>query len=1699
MESARQTKNLVLKEADEISVINFNSQDEKTVNSESLKAIFDKLQTIKKQGSLNFFKKQVDVLEEDVLKLMLRFLELIPPKEFFKFLDENKLAIQVFFGISFNPFNRNKPLASLCMQVSIKMMAFLFEVYIDACQMRRDFSQHSTSNSSRLSSIKQLFDNSSCFLSLLFVSDLKHVSYKIKTEKLKVFQNLISRLGSSSSTGASGSGQATDPYVLFKNQISSSLQDDDESKLISVSNAWFDVIGEILDKSAKNSVNVNKTDVFGLEIETTIKYRNKVFQLLDHYFEMLLAMKEQEVGLMGLMEKNIARYISKVVDTSDTHGYSVDLDLFKLIFDLINKLFQRRKKMFGTAMNDDELDYYMSGGSSDHEEGLPFMSTLSRENDEEQVSFKYLQKMTGKLYLLLIDLLMMGPDSSSVTKYNIFSLFMNEEECVSYLEIFEPMYSQKLIKTVLMKLKTLVAKAVMDGELKKRLMHLFRLTKCTEKECSCFIDHMIKNIFFKLSIKCPIQIVKDLIDSFYEVLRNLLQIPEAIDQVSTCYLNMFSMLFTSLLRQNLDTIDKMTIQLMTTINEDHDGHGIGNILVADLRQTISHNVRRFNVFVDVIGIEGRQVKLSKEMCESILLILSDTHRVKEYLGNQQYKIDLGFDEYNYVTTQDVIEAVQQRWQVRLLAFRTQLMDLSAKMLKILFTRDKSIDIFKGFLAFFKKLNSQRGASTHSFYVGFLTYVFTKEFNLVNYSCENFVNFLIIFDIQLRGLGYYDRDCRIQLPIKVQKEFIENCLNYLKIKFEHQNPKLTIIQLVICYRFQDMFTRDPAIFKCLIPLMFDISASLLSTIDQIDLSAPCFTEGLKLLLEESYTNNKSSILIVQLKILTSVLTITAPFAAYSIILKPHILVSGRYVVAGGFSFLTFGDIKNYILSEDFIKNLISVIDKIGYGTGPQVELSKFLTIAACYKPEIIQSIFPQLLTFCLDNSVCSSEVFKIRMRLFMSFLTLDKNITSNILLSRFIDKSQDILFSLAVCEVKRSRTLRGPDVFQLHQQPKAEQGGGGSSRQVSQEAASSLNSSPTNSQTNSCSKKQWILALLMKMVFLSTVTELPIQKLREMISLIKQTRDEYLLENCLILESYLAAIKGLHKAGLKELRETSYFNESNVMSRKEMHLMMQMIDKFCRNESIEGEARLLQNNFDRSLFEFFSADIKALSPIQIFERLLSNIKSGQFKWTYLYDAKNIVLYSLAETDKQELCLIKRHISGKNSWFMKEDLNSMFIEKDKLEIIDPKVVRRMPYSPPAESNSLIKLLQHYRKEPDSFDYFASKPIDENVLAIIENQRVPERVSNFKNFPLYLKEYWDAPAVEPRLKKAYSSNDIAELLPREPLLKAQSSSTTQIQLPGNKNGDTSSQSNQDSQKQNSTSFTEKRQNKLSNKNNPNFEGKNKLLVDNLTDPCLRFIIEMEMFTLKGQGSDLISDFYLINPEGGEKAKMFMDSLSFIDKSPIVNSFKVGIVLAGANQEKECEILDNEFPSSGLFNTFVNNLGERISESVFSNSLGNDKILYHVGPLIPRKNKCSVEVKRIVGNVPSLIIWSQNSLNRNYESIKSKFNRDIIIIEELPNQLLRIRSLRKVEGGTLDSVFLPDSLLTLKSLLLLLPSYIYSSQMEINPLIFSALKQEYRSISPFLEARKKQLKKLIETNKEDTKQMTIDTLLELIFSNHR
>ena len=100
--------------------------------------------------------------------------------------------------------------------------------------------------------------------------------------------------------------------------------------------------------------------------------------------------------------------------------------------------------------------------------------------------------------------------------------------------------------------------------------------------------------------------------------------------------------------------------------------------------------------------------------------------------------------------------------------------------------------------------------------------------------------------------------------------------------------------------------------------------------------------------------------------------------------------------------------------------------------------------------------------------------------------------------------------------------------------------------------------------------------------------------------------------------------------------------------------------------------------------------------KLIENLMQKLKPTDLKWIYLFDSKNVILYSLAESDPDELCMIKRHITGKSCWFLEESFDEIFAKKQLLEIIDPEKARQFPIQPVSQNSVLVNLLEAYRSD-------------------------------------------------------------------------------------------------------------------------------------------------------------------------------------------------------------------------------------------------------------------------------------------------------------------------------------------------------------------------------------------------------------------
>jgi hypothetical protein len=1681
----------------------------KKVLEPELTTLFQKLYSIKKASAINFFKKKVDPTEEEVINLLSNFLDKTSPSDFCQFIIINQSELEIFYALSFNPLNKSKKLTEICTRLSIKLISMIGQSYIALNRLNEStFSSwpiisgpttpgvtpgHSieVKNFPLMGSHMQLeqgtdgpaakprgklatiFSRACCFLSLIFVTSPKQMNFKIKSEKLKIFKSLESRLNDTDPQQKNQTKVPSEPYATLKEQLKFDTEISSFTSVPLAAQAVFDSVGQILDRSSAGNKLDIKTETFSLELMTVIKHKNKLFDLLDYYFDMLLGFEDHQVGYMSLMEKNIAIYIDNVLDGIDTQGH-FDLDLFKQIFGLINKLFQRRKKLFGVQESQEDLDNYISGHSSSDEnrQVFPLLDNVNREVEDEKLSFRSLQKTTGKLYLQMIEKLI-DPAYKSLPDYNIFTIFNNDGQYVSYLEIFEAASSHKLIKNMFELLNKAIKRVDADESIKVKLLHLLKVHQCIDKVCSCFVNDFL-TILFKLAMKCPQTVIASLMDMYLDLLKGIIHHTDFGEKVLECFLKSSTKMFMSLLCQNLQTVEKMTVQLKSirdpdsptisphlanttslnnkittsafsidSLNQPRTSSNspgqakkgqkdIGkHMSIQDLRMSVG--TRRFNLFFDFISLNSVSTKLTKELTESVLLLLSDVASVRKYLGGEDIKVDLELDEFGYVTTQDVVGLVRDRWQVKLLSFRTLLLSNGSLALKEVYNHLTMNKIFAGYWEFFSDLNTKRGNLLHKFYIGYITYIFCSPFNLSNYKSEPFQKFVYILDIYLKGLGYYDRDTRLNLPTLVQKSYMETLLTHLKLKFDYSDLKLTLVQMIICFRLEQMFARDPPILKSLIPLVFDIARELLVNFDKINWLSKEVSEAFIVIQEDigAGENPINIALCILIRLFLSVLTTAHPYSKFPVIVKPQVIASGRFMAAGRFDFATFGDLVEQLLETNKLLSLIELIDKNALSAFPQVELAKYLTFVAFHRPSVLASLLESLLTKCL-NPTCLDEVFKVRMKLVLSLLTLDNNeIVTARVLDLFLDKFEPLLVS----------------------------------------ANSSL----------SAPKKQWFLTLLAKWVYLVTQSEISIVRISNIITTLRYSQDDYLNENTIILKSYLAGFKGLYNPGKKMLRTPSIFDESNILARSKMDLLFSLIDKFFKGQAIEEETRLLQHHFDLNLFEFFSEDKRAFNFEKLLDMLLAKVKPTEAKWLYILDSKNIILYSLAETAPHEICMIKRHIAGKICWYLEEDPDSLYIKKSSLDVITPDQASEFTFKEDQDQNLLVKLLQMYRQEPDVFDYFSCKSLDDDILALNSNKVVPTRVADFDSLPDHLKVYWgrgsndDELQVAPvaALRSQGASFNHPELSDEhDSANESNRRSTTISQRTGGQDGRTAE-----------ISLRPSRRDAL---------GANL----SLKDARIRFMLQMGMYSQPNQDKSQETEYYIIVPDG-ERKERFKNSLTFLDKTRIINLFVVGILFIGPDQHNEEDILKNAFPQDSLFATFVSHLGDKQSESVYVKNLGCDRIEYKVGPLIPRSPGSTFEVKRVVGNVPTLIVWTQNLTNMSLDNIKSKFNKDIIIIEELPNSLLRIRSQKRLEKAYLEAVFKPDGLMSLECLLNIIHSYIFSSQMEINPIIFSSLEKEYKTISPYLEARKKKLRELTEVYADNSRKLNFDTLADILFGH--
>ena len=1606
--------------------------------------VLNKLQGIKKSSNFNIFKKKVDPKEEDIIERLSTLVEEAEELEVCKFILSSQTDIEILFGLSFDPSNKNKKLSEQCIDLCMKIISRVAEIVIDRDHGRRVFKmmprvgyEDAYSEESRAKLIR-IFDTVCCFVSVIIENDQKGIRFKLKKEKLKSFKSIESRLAEKDSEQKGKDVVYRDMYQILKSQIRASVHTKDEEKMLSITLAWFEIFGLVLKKQKFNSIEI-KHENFHLETATRLYTKERFFDLLDYFLDILLEIEEHQISLISLMEKNIASYIDIVLAACDRS--TLDKGLFEYIFRLINKMFQKRKKLLGSNSEGDDYDNYMSGMSNSEEKTPLNITTLSKELEDEKSSFEYLQKMTGKLYLQMIDKLM-----EEKSEYKIFSLFLYNEEYVSYLEVFDPKYSQKLIKKTLMQFIGYLEKAASDIITRDKLIVLLKIGKCDNHTCRCFISEL-DNIYFKLAQRSPLSSIKAIMQMHMELVKGLLAHDSIALNICDCYVRSFSKTFTSLLNQNYQTVDKITVQLMTICEIENQGEKSG-LEIVDMRNTYTFNPRKFNLFCDRITINNKQVRMTREICESLLILLANLEGVLEFLSSQKYTIDLDLDEEAKFEPEEVINLLNDRWQVRLLSFRSVYIEISSEILKTLYEKESARDMFIKIWRFFtEKLFKLRGKSLHSFYLGFITNLFIKNFDLIHYELiPCFYHFMLMIDIYMKGLGYYDRDDRLPIPTKITKEWFGVVYEHLKVKTDPSNSKQLVVQLLLCSRLCEMLTRDPPILKVLIPLIFNVTKITFENFGMVNFKCKEIIEGVQMILDDYNIQSIDAVLVIIMRLKLTLFQLTSSYPSMPVVLFPFIIQGGLKIKDEGFNYRYFGDLTNWLSFPKTIITLIKHIDFFSIDNEPQKKLSKYLNYVVYSKPDLLSDIFVQLLDKCLDIK-CHNEVFKLRMKMFVSFLTIeDSSIIDRKTLIKFIEKFESLLLMI-VKEISSSNI-----------------------------------------------KKQWFFIVLIKWLYLSTGTELPVQQIKDMVGNLKQTGDIYINENVIIFESYLSSIRGLFGKEKKELRVPSVFNENNILSKKKMSLLMKMFDNFYKNQSLEEEARLLQNNFNVNLFEFFSDDKRSMLFGELFDTLLKKIKPEDSKWIYLFDEKHCILYSLCDTDTNELCVIKRHISGKICWFVKESFEGIYQQKEGLEDITNENEPTISDSPPIDTpnNLLTDLLNKYRKNPSLLDQYSNVCSDEDILKLELNYSYPTRASFFDTYPDHLKSHWKNQSEENQgllIRTGSSNNQSAGCESGGVVDQSENSDSFIGSIPRRSDSGISSKTSHDLRINDQTTAANKK------KRPGNFS---------LNQPKIRFIIQNGLFSRSNPDASIsspLSDYHTIIPDPSDKdlCSRFKSSLTLFDKVGILNCFKVGILFIGPDQDQEERILANSLPESGLFNEFISSLGEKITESIYEKYLGNDVIQYQVGPLIPRSEKTSTfEVKRIVGNRPTLIIWSQNKLNINYEGIKSQFNRDIVIIEELPTGFLRVSSSRKIEDSMLEAVYRPDSFMSLCCLQRMIHSYIFATQMEINPKILNSLEKEYRTISPYLEARKKKLRDFTLSFAHYTKPMDIQTLTDMLFHNN-
>lgn len=148
---------------------------------------------------------------------------------------------------------------------------------------------------------------------------------------------------------------------------------------------------------------------------------------------------------------------------------------------------------------------------------------------------------------------------------------------------------------------------------------------------------------------------------------------------------------------------------------------------------------------------------------------------------------------------------------------------------------------------------------------------------------------------------------------------------------------------------------------------------------------------------------------------------------------------------------------------------------------------------------------------------------------------------------------------------------------------------------------------------------------------------------------------------------------------------------------------------------------------------------------------------------------------------------------------------------------------------------------------------------------------------------------------------------------------------------------------------------------------------------------------------------------------------AISVLDRTPITDLHKIGLVYVGANQNMESQILANT-SGSRLYTIFLCSLGQlfALSEAkhvytggldtspeqfdgpsalMFMHDQRMEQIIFHVTTLMPtRKNdvQCTGK-KRHIGNDYVNIVWNESGHPYKHDTIPGQFNYVVIIIEPL------------------------------------------------------------------------------------------------------